>query len=362
VRGEGATEMAAIEEYAGDPEVRRVDPISSPDWDVDLSGCPAASFFHGSSWARVLKDTYGFEPYYLVVRPPDGTLSFLPLMEIDSPLTGKRGVSLPFTDECSPICADSGTFKALHAAAMTLGKQRGWKYIECRGGLPLYGDATPSVSFYRHRLDLSQGESALWDKCDSSVRRAIRKAEQAGLTVEFSREKAALRDFYGLFCKTRRRHGVPPQPMAFFSNIHRQVLSKNQGLVLTVKINDKPIASAIYFHYRRTVIYKFGASDVSFQHLRPNNLVMWEAIKRHTAEGFQNLDFGRTSLTNEGLRNFKQSWGTAEDRIDYIRQDCRTGRYLETKDAASGLHTRFMAVLPDPLFRLVGSLLYKHVA
>ena len=37
----------------------------------------------------------------------------LPLMEVDSWLTGRRGISLPFTDECEPLYPDAESFKNL---------------------------------------------------------------------------------------------------------------------------------------------------------------------------------------------------------------------------------------------------------
>ena len=39
------------------------------------------------------------------------------------------------------------------------------------------------------------------------------------------------------------------------------------------------------------MIYKYGASDERHQNLRANNRVMWEAIRRHAADGFAILDF-----------------------------------------------------------------------
>jgi len=39
-------------------------------------------------------------------------------------------------------------------------------------------------------------------------------------------------------------------------------------------------------------MYKFGASDSGFQHLRPNNLVMWEGIRHCAERGCERLHFG----------------------------------------------------------------------
>jgi len=353
--------MADSDVSLGGAVVRRVDPTADPKWDADLAALPGAMFFHGASWARVLQNAYGFTPVYFEIRRSGRLESLLPMMEVDSWLTGRRGVSLPFTDECSPLCADPDSFTRLYREAQAYARTRRWKYVECRGGLHLYGNASPSVSFLGHRLDLRGDEAALFSRCESSTRRAVRKAEQSGLKIELSGDLEAVRAFYGLLCKTRRRHGVPPQPFDFFVSIHRNVLAQKRGWVVLARLGTVPVAGAVFFSFGKTAIYKFGASDESFQNLRANNLVMWEAIKHYAREGFETLEFGRTSLINQGLQKYKLSWGASEYRIDYVRQDMRTGAFAVVGDAASGLHTRVLALLPDPAFKLLGSALYKHM-
>jgi CelD/BcsL family acetyltransferase involved in cellulose biosynthesis len=122
------------------------------------------------------------------------------------------------------------------------------------------------------------------------------------------------------------------------------------------------VAGAIFFHFGKTAIFKFGASDDSFHKLRVNNLVIWQAIKWHVQQGFSMLDFGRTSLGNEGLRRFKLSWGTEERLIDYVRYNRRTDSFVRVRDRSSGWHNHVIKMLPDCSTRLIGTALYKHIA
>ena len=286
----------------------------------------------------------------------------LPMMEVKSWLTGRRGVSLPFTDECAPLCPDAASFHLLHEAALACAKARRWRYLEFRGGRAWFGEVPASTSFWGHRLDLRAGEEALFGRIDSAARRAVRKAEQSGLSVEFSQSPEAIRAFHTLLCLTRKRHGVPPQPFVFFVNIQRHVLAQNQGWVALARHGGVVVAGAVFFHSGTTALYKFGASDETYQHLRGNNLVMSTAIKRYAAEGFATFDFGRTSLSNEGLRRFKLGWGTTEYPIDYVRYDLRADRWVTAKDESSGWHNRVFRRLPVPLSRLIGAALYRHIA
>lgn len=343
------------------PAVQTVNPLEDPSWDERMAATPGASFFHGTAWVRVLQDTYGFQPVFLVRRRAEEIEAMLPLMEVDSWLTGRRGIALPFADECAPLGAADGLGE-LFRTALTMAGARGWRYLECRGGRSLLGDAPASTSFWGHRLDLRGGETRLFARTEPAVRRAVRKAEQSGLTLTVSRELPTVRAFYALLCQTRKRHGLPAQPFRFFASIHRHVLARNLGHVVLACHAGSPVAGAVFFHSGGTALYKFGASDDSRQHLRANNLVMWEAIKWHARQGFAGLDFGRTSLGNEGLRRYKLGWGPVERTVDYVRYDLQAGAFVTAQDRAAGWHNRLFRVLPISLSRLAGALLYKHVA
>jgi CelD/BcsL family acetyltransferase involved in cellulose biosynthesis len=284
------------------------------------------------------------------------------MMEVNSWLTGRRGISLPFTDECAPLCADADSFCRLFREVQEHAGARAWKYLEFRGGRPWFGDAPASASFFGHHLHLDAGETALWSGVRGAVRQAVRKAEQSSLTVEFSQDLGAVKDFFRLLCQTRRRHGLPVQPFRFFESIHRHVLSRDEGWVVLARQGKVPVAGAVFFHFGKTAIYKFGASNETFQKLRANNLVMWEAIKWHSRRGFGLLDFGRTSMKNEGLRRYKLGWGTQERRIDYFRYDRRKAGFVTARDRSSGWHNRIFRMLPISLSRLIGAAAYRHVA
>ena len=286
------------------------------------------------------------------------------MMGIASWLTGKRGVSLPFTDECAPLCTDANSFNHLFTAAQAHGRARAWKNLEFRGASSHFAaqpSYQPSTSFWGHRLTLGPDEPALFSRLDSSTRRAIRKAEQNNLHIEVSTSLAAMETFYRLMCQTRQRHGVPPQPWSFFKNIHQYIIAAGSGCIVLARQAATAVAGAVFLHSGNTALYKFGASDETQQQLRANNLVMWTGIKWHAARNFTSLDFGRTSLDNEGLRRFKQGWGTEEYRIDYSKLDLSTGRYVTAQDRASGWHTKIFQKMPIPLARLVGAVLYRHI-
>jgi hypothetical protein len=349
-----------------------VDPLRDAEWDRTILAHPSAGIFHGTAWARVLCKTYGHTPVYLRCSRGSDLVALVPLMEIASRVTGRRGVCLPFADYCTPLMFDSRGLDEVMETLFATARARRWKHIELRGqaraaapsGNPLFmppASATPALAFYGHSLDLRRGENDLLSRCDGSVRRAIAKAERSDLRVRIDRSREGVIAFYKLHVRTRRRHGVPPQPLSFFLNIHAEIIEPGLGFVVLAEEESKPVAAAMFFDSGSQAMFKFGASDDSRQELRGNNLVMWEAIKFLAKSGCETLDFGRTSLDNEGLRRFKLGWGTAEKIISYFRFDPAAGTWVRARDHASGFHTAFFRRLPLPLNRLAGAILYRHL-
>jgi CelD/BcsL family acetyltransferase involved in cellulose biosynthesis len=339
-----------------------VDPLQYAEWDSLLAAHPQASIFHGSGWARVLQQTYGHRPVYICRFEGRRLAGLIPIMEASSPWTGRRGVSLPFTDFCPALTAANQDAGSLYEAAMGSGRERRWKYFECRSPGEGWAGASPSLAFHAHVIDLAAGVDSLFNRLDSAVRRGIRKAEAAGLRVDFSGSLEAMETFYALHCRTRRRHGLPPQPFRFFRNIQRHILEGGGGFIATARLGDQPLAAGVFFCHDRRALYKFGASDYCFQQLRPNNLMMWAVMKHYAEQGAAELHLGRTSLANEGLRRFKHSLGASEETVAYCKYDFSAGKFVRDADRAEGWFNRVFALLPPPLLRLAGRILYPHLS
>ena len=341
-------------------ELELVDPTQYPSWDSLLLQSQDHSFFHSSAWAKVLIDSYGYRATY-TASIENGSLVFLmPLMEVVSLLTGKRGVSLPFTDACPVFDDNSGALPRAIREAMDLGKARRWRYIEWRGAdLPI-ADAAPSEAFLSHDISLLGTENDLFASLESSNRRGIRKAMKSGVVAEISRSWDSMASFYRLQCLTRQRHGLPPQSLAFFKNVYNSVILKDLGHVVTATLSGRMIAASVFFHFGGRAIYKYGASDLAYQEHRPNNLTMWEAMNWYRGQGFESLNLGRTEEGNQGLIRYKRLWGGRESRIEYHRYDLRNSRFLQMSGKRGALASRLFAHMPKPALRLAGRLLYKH--
>jgi len=341
--------------------MRIVDPVNDPGWDHVVAFHRDAGCFHTSAWAKVLHQTYNHRPFYLQFSRGRRLAALIPLMEVRSLFTGRRGVCLPFSDACEPLVFDPEAVSLLRDQLVRFAQERRWKHLEIRGGKFFQLTASSATKFYGHTLDLRSGVEELSTRFTSPVRRAIRKAERSDVSAVVARNRAAINDFYHLHAQTRRRHGLPPQPASFFLNIYEHIVGPGLGFIVLARHETRPISAAIFFRFGKNAAYKYGASDKRFQEFRANNLVMWHGIQFLARSGAEKLHFGRTDCENYGLRRFKLSWGTKEETIDYFRVDPSGRECLVSAPSDSGFHKKIFARLPLAVNRLAGAMIYPHL-
>jgi hypothetical protein len=380
-----------------------IDPTNYAGWDDVLLSTPGHSFFHSSAWARVLKDSYGYTPMYFASIKNGQFSALIPVMEVNSFITGKRGVSLPFTDYCEPLLNENIEFVDLFNYIIEFGKKHGWKYLELRGGdkylrnqesevrrqeaggsnlnpdpcildpgrLPntLYPTPCtdsfplapfPSKKYFGHTLDLTGGEEKILSSLRDSTKRNIKKAIKEGVTVKILNSLESVKEFYRLNCMTRKDHGLPPQPYYFFKKIYEHIVSHNKGFVSLASYQDRNIAGAIFFYFGENALFKYGASDKKYQNLRANNLAIWEGIKWYSQNGYKRFCFGRTEPDDQGLIQFKSGWAADQQQINYYQYNFKDEEFIQGQGKVKELGAKILKKMPIPLLRTIASVFYKH--
>ena len=303
-------------------DLTTANPIKISDWNDFIARSKRASIFHSQEWAEVLSRSFNYKPCYLISKVQTDPFALIPLMEVQSLLKGKIGVSLPFSDIVDPILPDGVVDPApLFKSAVQYAKRHNWKYIDFHGGENLFATATPAREFYGHRLDLSEDLDGIFNAFSRITRKNVRKAVKHGVHVYTENSLKSLDKFYTLHCETRKRLELPPQPHHFFRNIYKYIILNKMGDALFASYNGKTIACGIFIHFRGRAFFEFGVSTKKYPQVKANNLLLWEAIKRYAEQGYKEICFGRTDLLNEGLRHFKLRWGVIEYPIKYFRYD-----------------------------------------
>ena len=169
--------------------VYKIDPIKDRRWTEFLHKHPEASVFHSSGWLEALQRTYGYEPVVFTTSPAESEIrNGLAFCRISTWLTGRRLVSLPFSDHCTPLVENSGELTCLLIFLQRELQAENWNYIEIRArdlDLPTSGFFGKAKSFSFHKLDLHPNLDELFRGLhEDCIQRKIHRAEREGLTCE----------------------------------------------------------------------------------------------------------------------------------------------------------------------------------
>lgn len=338
-----------------------LDPCRDARWARFLDRHPQASIFHTPGWLEALRRTYDYEPVVFTTSPPGTELrSGQVFCRINSWLTGRRLVSVPFSDHAALLMSGADDMESLLSHLRDRVRKENCKYVEIR---PLVNETVDpmfkeSSVFYWHRLSLCDGIDTLFHGFHKScVQRKIRRAARERLEYTEGRSDRLIREFHQLLLPTQCRHHLPPQPISWFQN-----LSHCLGEKLKVRIASKdgqPIAAMITISYKASMVYKYGGSDARYHRLGGVAFLFWKTIQEAKLCELNELDMGRSDLENLGLVTFKEHWGAKRATLKYWRFPATilsSSTQWELKAAR-----KIFAFAPPTAMATVGRLLYRHV-
>ncbi len=136
-------------------------------------------------------------------------------------------------------------------------------------------------------------EEQIWNDLESSCRNKIRKALKYNLTVKSGFSKKMLDEFISIYNETMRRDKAEDYYFfkeEFFSSVFKNM--KNNALIYTVYLEDKPINSVLVIYNNKNCHYHLSGSVTEYMKLSPNNLSLYEIAKDFCNKGYEKLHLG----------------------------------------------------------------------
>src|ERR1700678_3604303 len=166
-----------------------VNPLADARWDELVSRHPRAGVFHTSRWLSALQRTYGYDPVVFTTSGPRGPLSNgLVFCKVSSWITGRRLVSLPFSDHCDVLANSAAELHELLAHVCECVTRDGYAHAEIRPTTTeeperfSAANLQPSETFCLHRLSLNVPLDVLFHNMHRNCfQRKIQRAEREGL-------------------------------------------------------------------------------------------------------------------------------------------------------------------------------------
>lgn len=314
--------------------------------------------FHSPTWASVLADTYGFDVRARILHrggTPEAGIAFVTL---DDHL-GRRHVTLPFSDFCDPLVDDHSQLRQLIDDLLS-GPDA--VTIKTRVG-PAHRvpELTDGARFAWHGIDVRGDIDAAWDRVDSGARRAIRKAQTAGITVRAATSIDDVRTFFELHLAVRKyKYRLLSQPWRFFESIWNRFLAPGEGVLLLAEIEGRVVGGVVFLTWDDTLYYKFNASDMDQLSVRPNDVVLWEGMKWANQRGLAMIDLGVSDFDQPGLIRYKQKYASDDGEVVVLRKPGAARPGDAEARALLGELTRLFvdASVPDAITERAGDALY----
>ena len=158
-------------------------------------------------------------------------------------------------------------------------------------------------------LEIDRTDEELFNVFKSDCRNFIRQFERRGATIEIAEPNDIFAEEY--YCQLEdvfAKQGLVPN---YSCKKVKCILKhlKDTDNVLCIRVRDQEgnsIATSIFFGYNNKFYFWGGASYRSGQHYRPNEYMIWTAIKYWRDRGCSTFDM-------VGVRDYKRKFGPHEE-------------------------------------------------
>jgi CelD/BcsL family acetyltransferase involved in cellulose biosynthesis len=298
--------------------LERIDHVSV-DWE-QLDRFPDRIVYQSREWVEFIASSQHAEPVVAALATGSTTVGyFTGLMQrrfgvpiLGSPMPGWTTAFMGFNLE--PGVSRRAAVEALVPFAF---RDLGCAHFELRDRNLLASDLdgldvrlTPWTGI---EVDLRGSEQEIWAALKAPCRTAIRKAEKHGVTMEEAAGDDFADDFYPQLEDVFAKQGlVPPYGIERVRELTRHVHPSGRLLLLRARNADgECIATGIFPAMNRTMHFLAGASLRQYQDLRPNEALMWYAMKYWKSRGIEACDLGFAL-------SYKRKWGGREVQVPYL--------------------------------------------
>lgn len=151
-----------------------------------------------------------------------------------------------------------------------------------------------------------------WDinQVSKKLRRDIKKAQRASLTVTDAYTSVKGSDLYSIYKNTVKRHsGSLRYNEKYFSSVI-SLSDTNPDLRCIIALSEDRLAGFVVIaRHKQTTYYLHGGTEFSLRHHSPSDLLLYEAILWGQENGSDYFNLMTTSGDQPSLVRYKEKWG-----------------------------------------------------
>lgn len=187
-------------------------------------------------------------------------------------------------------------------------------------------------------LNLEKDEDEILKGMRQRLRRKLRKAEKAGITVEKSTNPADIHEFYEIQKQTASRHGFVAFSEDFLTKQFAAFAKHDEAVLYSAKYQGETLAQNFMIFYGNEASYHYGVSSELGTQLSGAPLLHMAAMRDARERGIKRYNFWGIVEEDEtwhrfyGVSQFKRGFGV--DEFKYVPAHdlvLKPARYAVTK-------------------------------
>jgi serine/alanine adding enzyme len=326
-------------------------------WDQFVAEHAECTNYHRWQWKHVFQDVFDWPSIYLLAEEGGVVRGILPLIWQRCMLRSYLS-SMPHLKGGGIVAYEPDTEKLLLTSAVEAARRTKATYLELRHlterDLPL----VPRQDKVGAVLSIESSSEARLSRLDKKTRNLVRKSLTFGMTAEFGGTEL-LGEFYEVYRLNMHDLGSPSYSLQFFSEILSRFPHENR--ICVVRLGRETVAAAFLLGFRATLEVAWASSHRKFNSVKPNMFLYWNVLNFAAENGYDFLDFGRSSR-GSGTYDFKLQWGAVPSSLNwgYWLSD---GAAVPSTRSAPGMQvaSRMWQKLPAAVTNVLGPKLVGHI-
>jgi hypothetical protein len=288
------------------------------EWDALLERVPWAVPQQAFGFGRALAACFGYlRPDYRLLESHGRVVAGLPLVRF-APGGPFRAIhSLSFDITAGPLVdpervEDRELLQALAGEVDAIAARE--RAFEARVSVPatapaalhhfLSGDGSQSATHPCPVIDLARPLAEVERGYAPAVRRALRRAERDGLSVEVEAALSDVLPAYPYYAARMQEIGSVVKPWRFVEAL----VAERIGVPVVARQDGRPVGFMILLVAPRVAVFWISGCDPGLSRARPMNAMLGAAVRWAHARGIRRFSLGE-SHGRPGLARFKQGWG-----------------------------------------------------
>lgn len=314
--------------------IEKLSPKSEKDYDTFIRSVPTALFFASLAYRNLLKSFLEADDYYFIARNKEGRIvGALPSFIKEVPGKGSVANSLPFYGSHGGVITENSQGEATGALLAHFRE-----FVAKRGcisntiisspfdsDLSLYeactGFTTSDSRIGQMTLLPSVGEdprASVMQALPSKTRNMVRKAEKLGITVTSDRQQGGFEFLKQTHEKNMVEIGGMAKSARFFELVEKEFKYDTDYRLYIAWLEGAPVAALLLFYFNGTVEYFTPVIVKEYRSSQPLSLLIYYAMADAVVRGFKWWNWGGTWLTQDGVYQFKRSWGAVDMPYHYF--------------------------------------------